>query len=129
MEAGDSKMAEKANGNGRKSTNWPQIVATVAGAVVVGMQGVNFAEISAGNSSGQKRMEVLQQLLQLSRDMDKSLTNQEALARSNTEILKNGADMLSHDQDQFKLQTEILGTLRDAIKERRELMKQEKGTQ
>jgi hypothetical protein len=101
-----------------RPTNWTQIIATVAGAVVVGMQGVNFAEISHGNSNGEKRMEILQEVLNISKSMDKSLENQ-------TEILKNGTDMLNHDQEQFTLQTQILTTLRDAIKERREQLKQD----
>lgn len=109
------QAAPDSHGNGRR-VNWTQIIATVAGAVVVGMQGVNFAEVSHGNANGEKRMEVLQQLLSISQSMDKSLDNQ-------TEILKNGSAQLKRDEDQFRLQTEILGTLRDAIKERREQLK------
>jgi len=103
-------MAEKENNNNNhsKSKSWVQIAATVAGAIVVGMQGVNFAEISHGNENGEKRMELLQQLLSISKSMDESLKNQNR--------------MLDHDAQSFQNQQQILETLTKAINERRDIL-------
>ena len=100
---------EKKSGNG-KHPEWTKIAGAIAGAVLLGLQGVNLSEISHGNSNGDKRMETLQQLLVISKSIDASLNNQ--------------TRMLQHDEQSEENQKVILDTLTKAINERRSLLQQ-----
>ena len=95
--------------------DWGTIVTSVLGAVILGLQGINLSEVSAGNQSGEKRAEMLEQLLALSKSMDDS-------AHAQTKILQNGATLLEQDDKAFARQTQILDTLKAAIAERKVLL-------
>jgi hypothetical protein len=92
--------------------DWGKIASGVVGALILALQGVNLSEIGSSAEQGNKRMEVLQQLLVISKSVDQSLHNQ-------NEILRNGADLITRDNESLKNQTEILNTLKTAIEERR----------
>ena len=77
-----------------KSTDWTKIVGAVAGGVLLALQGANLSEVSHGNSNGEKRMETLQQLLVISKNIDASLKNQ--------------TQMLEHDEQSASNQKVIL---------------------
>jgi hypothetical protein len=98
------------NGKSLLSRNLTQILTVAAGALVLGLQGVSVSEISHGNSNGEKRMEMLEELLKISKSIETSLENQNK--------------MLSHDEESISNQTQIIQTLKDAIRERREWLKQ-----
>jgi hypothetical protein len=89
---------------------WTKIVGGVVGVILLGLQGVNLSEISHGNENGQKRMQILEQLLDISKNIETSLQNQNK--------------MLEHDSRSFDNQQKILETLTTAINERRDLLKQ-----
>jgi hypothetical protein len=99
------------NGNGKSllSKNLSQILTVGAGALVLGLQGLSVSEINHGNQNGDKRMEMLEELLKISRSVQLSLENQNK--------------MLSHDEESISNQAQIIQTLRDAIKERRDWMR------
>lgn len=100
---------EKKSGNGKHS-DWTKIAGAIAGAVLLGLQGVNLSEITHGNQNGEKRMETLQQLLVISKNIDASLKNQ--------------TRMLQHDEQSEANQKVILDTIHKAIDERRNLLQQ-----
>jgi hypothetical protein len=60
---------------------------------------------------------MLEQLLALSKSMDKSL-------KQTTEILRNGQAMLEHDERSLRQQGEILATLKAAIEQRDRLLRE-----
>jgi small-conductance mechanosensitive channel len=96
---------------------WTKIAGGIVGVILLGLQGVNLSEVTTGNENGSKRMQLLEQLLVISRDMEKALENQ-------TKILENGAEMLNRDEASLKNQGEIILTLKKAIDERRDLLQQ-----
>ena len=87
---------------------WTKIFGSVLGAAILAMQGINLGETSAGNEAGQKREEILNQVLQIAKDEKTAMSNQ-------TRILQNGADSLVN-------QAELLRTVKAAIEERRGLL-------
>jgi hypothetical protein len=97
----------KKTGNGKHS-DWTKVAGTIAGAVLLGLQGINLSEINHGNHNGEKRMETLQQLLVISKNIDASLKNQ--------------TRMLEHDEQSEANQKVILDTINKAINERRDLL-------
>ena len=89
-----------------KTALWAKIGAGVGGGILLALQGVNLSELGHVSNDGQKRMETLQQLLVISKDIDESLKNQN--------------QMLAHDVQSIENQQEILNTLKTAIQERRD---------
>ena len=94
--------------NGAKHTDWGKIVTGVVGALILGLQGVNLSEIGQVGAGGEKRQVLLEQLIVISKDIEKSLDNQ--------------TKMLEHDNRSFENQQQILTTLTGAINERRDLL-------
>jgi hypothetical protein len=132
-------MATTPGTNGRPTNgliskeNLGKIIAGVAGALVLGLQGVSLSEVSHGNQNGERRMEMLEELLKISKDVDRSLDNQTKLLETmetsltnQNNILENGSKNLANDEESLKQQGQILQTLKDAINERRELLKENK---
>jgi hypothetical protein len=97
------------NGPKKNGAKWTTVGAGIAGGILLALQGINLSEIGHVSDDGQKRMEVLQQLVTISKDIDASLKNQN--------------QMLAHDDQSFQNQKEILETLKKAIEERREQLK------
>jgi hypothetical protein len=97
--------------------SWIKIAGSILAAAVLGLQGLNLSEVTNGNHAGQKRADLLEQILQLSKDMKQSLDNQ-------TKILENGTKLLEGDDKSFKQQGEILNTLQKAIEQRDRLLRE-----
>jgi hypothetical protein len=110
--------------------NLTQILTIAAGALVLGMQGVNLGELGHVSAKGDERLELLQQLVHISEDTKASVQNQTKILESletsqinQNSILENGSKILGNDEKALDNQTEILQTLKAAIEERRELLK------
>jgi hypothetical protein len=93
-----------------KPVDWNKLVTTGLGVVLLGLQGVNLSELGSVGAGGEKRRELLEQLIVISKDIEKSLDNQ--------------GKMLDHDNRSFENQQQILETLTKAINERRDLLQQ-----
>jgi hypothetical protein len=96
--------------NGKHATDWGKILTGCVGALILGLQGVNLSELGSVGAGGEKRQALLEQLIVISKDIEKSLDNQ--------------GKMLDHDSRSFENQQRILETLTKAIDERRDLLQQ-----
>jgi hypothetical protein len=94
----------------KKHTDWGKIVTSCVGILILGLQGVNLSELGSVGAGGEKRQALLEQLIVISKDIEKSLENQ--------------SKMLDHDSRSFENQQRILETLTKAIDERRDLLQQ-----
>ena len=94
--------------NGARHTDWGKIITGVVGALILGLQGINLSELGSVGAGGEKRQVLLEQLIVISKDIEKSLDNQ--------------TKMLEHDNRSFENQQQILTTLTSAINERRDLL-------
>jgi hypothetical protein len=104
------------------AANWTKIATGVLGAVLLGLQGINLTEVTHGNQNGEKRMQVLEQLLVIGRDTKELLDRQTKMLDNQTQTLQNGVQLLKNDDDAFHRQQQILETLKAAIAERKELL-------
>ena len=93
-----------------KPTDWSKIITSALGVILLGMQGLNLSEIGQVGAGGEKRQVLLERLIVISTNIEKSLDNQ--------------SKMLDHDSRSFENQQRILETLTKAIDERRDLLQQ-----
>jgi hypothetical protein len=103
--------------NGAKHPDWGKIITGVVGALILGLQGVNLSEVAGVSAGGEKRQVLLEQLIVISKDIEKSLDNQ-------TKMLEHDNKNFENQQHLFENQQQILDTLTTAIKERRDLLRQ-----
>jgi small-conductance mechanosensitive channel len=104
------------------AATWTQIGGGIVAAVIVALQGANLNETSnvveTGQkivATGEKRTTLLEEILDISKNMDQGLRNQ-------TEILRNEVSMMASDDRSLKMQGEILNTIKEAISARQELL-------
>ena len=92
-----------------------QIGTGVVGAIIVGLQGINLNETGAVAQNGEKRATMLEEILDISKNIETGLKNQ-------TQILQNEVQMMQADDRSLKMQGEILETIKSAISARQELL-------
>jgi hypothetical protein len=97
------------------SATWMQIGTGVVGAIIVGLQGINLNETGAVAQNGEKRATMLEEILDISKNIETGLKNQ-------TQILQNEVQMMQADDRSLKMQGEILETIKSAISARQELL-------
>jgi hypothetical protein len=104
------------------AATWTQIGGGIVAAVIVALQSANLNEtgnvVETGQrivATGEKRTTLLEEILDISKNMDTGLRNQ-------TEILRNEVSMMASDDRSLRMQGEILNTIKEAISARQELL-------
>ena len=118
FKAYQAKKAQEATSVAKHPTDWGKIITGCVGALILGLQGVNLSEVASVGAGGEKRQVLLEQLIVISKDIEKSLDNQGKMLEHDNKNFEN-------QQHLFENQQQILDTLTKAINERRELMQKQ----
>jgi uncharacterized protein HemX len=93
------------------TAGWTKIAASVLGAILVGLQGVNLNELGQVSEQGKQRAEALKGISASLANQTKILEGLEVSIKQNSSILENGSKMLDHDSKSLDNQQRIMELL------------------